>query len=228
LSLIEQFWPAEKTIRISGDMGKVEFHEINKQDPETGEVLNDITATQADFVVNEQNYSATLRQAMFATLGELLAKLPPEVAIVLLDIWIDLSDLPGKTVMVERIRKITGASDPTEDPESPEAQERKAAEQEAEAQKAAMAERLAQLQIEAQTVTNEKTRAQIQEILAKIDKMMSDMKVNEAQAATSALEATTRMAATAEQARAGGAPDRAGAPGHGTTRTVMANANNGG
>ena len=228
LSLIEQYWPDEKTIRLAGEMGQVEFVDINQQDPETGETLNDITSSQGDFIVDEQSYSASIRQAMFATLGDMLAKLPPEIALPLMDLWIDLSDLPGKGVMVERIRKITGAPDPAEDENSEEAMARKEQEAQAEAAKAEMLQKLADLELEAKSVTNEKTRAQIQEILAKIDKMISDAKVNEAQAASKAVEAAARITAAATQPkRTGGAPDRGGAPGRGE-RTVMATAPVGG
>jgi hypothetical protein len=91
-----------------------------------------------------------------------------------------------------------------------------------------MLQKLADLELEAKSVTNEKTRAQIQEILAKIDKMISDAKVNEAQAASKAVEAAARITAAATQPkRTGGAPDRGGAPGRGE-RTVMATAPVGG
>ena len=43
--------------------------------------LNDITASMADFVVSEQDYSGTLRQVMFESLNQLAGRLPPEVAI---------------------------------------------------------------------------------------------------------------------------------------------------
>lgn len=129
LSLIEQFYTDQKTFRLTGDKGQNEFVDVNVPG-ENGEIENDITATQADFVVEADSYHATVRQAMFDSLGEMLVKLPPEVAIQVLDLWFDLSDLPGKDVMVKRIRAINGQSDPDEDPDDPETQQRKAAEAE--------------------------------------------------------------------------------------------------
>jgi hypothetical protein len=93
LSLIEQFYTEEKIFRITGDKGLPDFVDINTPG-ENGEVEDDITATQADFVVEADSYHATVRQAMFESFGNMLSKLPPEMAIQLLDLWIDLSDLP--------------------------------------------------------------------------------------------------------------------------------------
>ncbi len=116
LSLMEQFWPDEKTFRIVGEGNTPEFVTVNRMDG-----LNDITASQADFVVSEQDYSATVRRAMFETLSEMITKFPPEMAIQLLDLVFDLSDLPGKEKFVQRIRQINGQKEPDaeQDPNAP-------------------------------------------------------------------------------------------------------------
>ena len=83
LSMIEQLYTEEKKIRITGgENGKTpEFLEINKYNPETDEIIGDITASQADFVISEQDYSATIREAMFESMTEILKTLQPEAAI---------------------------------------------------------------------------------------------------------------------------------------------------
>ncbi len=176
LSLIEQFWTDPKTVRLTGDKGQLDFVDVNQPGPE-GEIENDITATQGDFIVDEQNYSASIRQAMFQTMGELVAKMDPEIGMVLLDLWIDLSDLPGKDVMVERIRKVSNQPDPAEDENSPEAKERIAAEAQAERFRADMERELARLELEERSTANDEKKAKIKEIMAKIDKLRSDMRV---------------------------------------------------
>lgn len=120
LSLIEQFWTDAKTFRIVGNGNQAEYIQVNAPDPVAGK-LNDITATQADFIVSDQDYSATLRKGMFETMSEMCTKLPPELAIQLLDLVFDLSDLPGKEKFVERIRQVNGQKDPDakEDPNAP-------------------------------------------------------------------------------------------------------------
>lgn len=110
LSLIEQYYDQAKVVRISGgDNGRPpEFMPINQYDPLSGQTLGDITAHQADFIVSEQDYSATIRKAMFDTMTEMVKGMPPEVSMQLLDLVFDLSDLPGKEKFVDRIRSMNG------------------------------------------------------------------------------------------------------------------------
>ena len=155
LSLMEQYWTDEKQIRITGKKGQPEFIAINTADPETGETLNDITQTQGDFAVDEQAHSATVREAMFNAMMELTQKIPPEVTLQILDLIVDLSDIPSKDAFVERIRKLNGEKDPFRDPEDPEV----IAEQE---QEAAAQQRAADVQrfLEDLMVENERWKAE--------------------------------------------------------------------
>ena len=155
LSLMEQFWTEEKQIRITGKKGQPEFITLNAENPETGEKLNDITQTQADFAVDEQAHSATVRQAMFDAMMELTQKIPPEVTIQILDLIVDLSDIPSKDAFVERIRKLNGQKDPFRDPEDPEV----IAEQEAEAAAAQRAQDVQRF-LEDLMVENERWKAE--------------------------------------------------------------------
>lgn len=116
LSLIEQYYTAERVVRIVGEAKPVEWLPINRYDPETGQFINDITARQADFIIDEMDFKASTRQAMFETMMELLPKLPPEVALSLLDMVIDFADVPNKSEIVARIRKINGQRDPNRKP----------------------------------------------------------------------------------------------------------------
>jgi len=162
LSLTEQYVTGPQVFRVTEDRGALQWIEINKPvvDPETGLITyeNDITASQADFVVDQQDFRETQRQAMAEQLMETIGQLPPEMGIQLLDLAIDLTDIPGKAEIVKRIRSINGQADPT-NLDSPEAQ---MAQQQAEQQRAAdaaMAQRertAAVSQSEAQT---EKLRA---------------------------------------------------------------------
>jgi len=111
LSLAEQYVSEEKVLRIVGNRGKLEWVKVNQQG-ENGEILNDITARQADFLIGEEDFRQTLRIAMFETMSEMVGKLPPEIAIQMLDMVVDLSDAPNKEEMVSRIRKINGQRDP--------------------------------------------------------------------------------------------------------------------
>ena len=121
LSLVEQYYTDAKSIRITNEKNQVEFTQINSVDPETGESLNDITAAQADFIVDSSAWSASIRQATFETLMEMLTRMAPEVSIALLDLVVDMSDIPGKDDLVARIRMVNGMEDPDADPDDPEA-----------------------------------------------------------------------------------------------------------
>lgn len=162
LSLTEQWFTEEKVIRLTGSKGAIEWVRINT--PEVapdGSItyLNDISASQADFQVSEQDYSGTLRQVMFEGLGQLAQRLPPEVSLRVLRIAMEFSDLPNKQEVADEIRKITGERDETKKL-SPE-EEQQAAEQ-AQMQAEAM-----QLQRESAMTALEEQRAKVRELNAR-------------------------------------------------------------
>lgn len=138
LSLVEQFYSEPKVIRLTGAKGQIEWQKINQPEIQPdGSVrwLNDITGSKADFVVSEQDYSGTMRQHMSESLNAMAAKLPPELAIRLLRIAMEFSDLPNRREIVDELRKITGEQDPNKEP-SPE--EMQAAQQQQQAQAESM------------------------------------------------------------------------------------------
>jgi hypothetical protein len=111
LSHVEQFYSDKKVIRLTGSRGKIDWIRINQ--PETqpdGSVrwINDITASQADFVVADKDYAGTLRQSLFESLNNLATRLPPEVSLRLMTIAMDFSDLPNADEVADAIRKVTG------------------------------------------------------------------------------------------------------------------------
>ncbi len=159
LAMIEQFYTMPKVVRVLGERGAAKYHDINKVDPETGEVLNDITASQADYVVSEQDFKSSLRQAMFESLFDIvgrLAQMNPDVALNLLDLVVEMADLPGRDELVSRIRKINGQRDPDTDPTP----EEMTATQAAEAKKA-----------EAEQLEIDRLRAELENLRAKTRQM---------------------------------------------------------
>lgn len=155
LAMVEQFYTMPKVVRVLGERGAAKYHDINKVDPLTGEVLNDITASQADYVVSEQDFKSSLRQAMFESMFDIvgrLAQMNPEVALNLLDLVVEMADLPNRDELVSRIRKINGQRDPDTDP-TPEEQK---------AQSAAEAKKAEQEQLQIDTL-----RAELENLRAK-------------------------------------------------------------
>ena len=140
LSMAEQFYTDPKVVRITGDRGHREYLRLNdpvQNDDGYIEVENDITSTKADFIIDEQDYQASTRAAMFETMMAMvgnLAQLSPDIALSFLDLVIDMSDIPGKDELVNRIRQITGQSDPDDD--SGEAEAKQQAKEEADTQQA--------------------------------------------------------------------------------------------
>lgn len=129
LSLVEQFVSAQKEFRITNERGTPEFITMNDGLPE-----NDITRTKADFVISESDWRATMREAALEQLTDMMMKLPPQVALVMLDLVVESMDVPNRDEMVKRIRAINGQRDPDATdltPEEVQAQQQKAKEQQA-------------------------------------------------------------------------------------------------
>lgn len=115
LSLVEQFATEEKQFRITNMRGNPEYLTINDGLPD-----NDITRSKADFVISESDWRATMRQAATDQLTDMLMKMPPEVAMVTLDLIVDQMDVPNREEIAKRIRAINGQMDPDQEEPSPE------------------------------------------------------------------------------------------------------------
>ncbi len=117
LSNAEKFYTMPKVIRLTeSQVGeqqpKIDWVRINEPEVQPdGSVrfLNDMTSSRADFIVDEQDYRASMRQAMFDSLLEMLkvvAPVAPTIAVGLLDIVVDANDFPGKEQMVARVKQL--------------------------------------------------------------------------------------------------------------------------
>lgn len=115
LSLIEQFMTEEKQFRITNQRGTPEYVNVNDGLPE-----NDITRTKADFIVDEAEWRASMRQAATQQLFDLASKLPAEIIMTMLDLMVENMDIPNRDELVKRIRAINGQRDPDSDELTPE------------------------------------------------------------------------------------------------------------
>jgi hypothetical protein len=169
LSLVEQWYTEEKVIRLSGHKGRLDWLKVNQPEVQPdGSVryLNDITASMADFVVAEQDYSGTLRQVMFESLNQLAGRLPPEVAIRIMTLAMEYSDLPNNDLVADELRKLTGERDPNK-PLTPEEQ------QQVQQQMQAQAEAL-QMQQESARQALAEQQAKVREINARAEKLEAE------------------------------------------------------
>jgi multidrug efflux pump subunit AcrA (membrane-fusion protein) len=170
LSLTEQFYTDEKVVRLTGARGAVEWVKINTPEVQpdgTTRYLNDITATAADFVVAEQDYNGTMRQVMFEQLNKMAGRLAPDIALRLLRMAMEFSDLPNKDEISDQIRQLTGEQDPNKEMTPEQAQQ-------AQAQMQQQAEAL-QLQRETAMTALEEQRAKVKLINAQAEKIMADL-----------------------------------------------------
>ncbi len=169
LSLVEQFYTEEKVVRLTGAKGALEWIKVNVPEMQTdGSVrfINDITASMADFVVSETDYAGTMRQVMFEALNQMATRLPPEVALRLMTIAMEFSDLPNKDEVAEQLRKMTGERDQNK-PMTPEEQ----AQADAQAQQQAEA---MELQRQTAITALQEQQAKVREINAKAAKLEAE------------------------------------------------------
>jgi hypothetical protein len=170
LSLCEQYYTLPKVIRVSGVKEGYEWVKVNEpelQPDGTVRFLNDITASQADYVVAEQDFAGTMRQVMFEHMMALAARagIAPELAIRLLRIAIEFSDFPNKDAIAQEIRRMSGEAPP---PDKMTPEEKTAAEEQMKAQAEAqqMQRELAAATLAAEQGKAAKLNAEAQKIMA--------------------------------------------------------------
>jgi hypothetical protein len=172
LSMVEQFYTEEKVIRLTGAKGGIEWVKVNEPEVQPdGSVrfVNDITAAASDFIVSEADYAGTMRQVMFEALNQMATRLPPEVALRLMTIAMEFSDLPNKDEVADQIRRLTGERDPDK-PMSPEES------QQMQQQMQAQAEAL-EIQRQQAMQALEEQQAKIRELNARAAKLEAEAQV---------------------------------------------------
>lgn len=180
LSHIEQFWTEPKAVRIVGNRTPIEWLQVNQFDPATGQILNDVTAREADFVVDTQDYRASIAQAALEQMFDLLGKIAvfaPQVVLNVLDLVVESADLKDKDEWVARIRKLTGQRDPSKPPTPEElaieqATVQKQMEQEQLATDTAKAS-LGKIQAEIDLLKGQYTKLDVDAVLARVEAMYS-------------------------------------------------------
>lgn len=190
LSLIEQFYTEEKSIYVAGNRGRFAHTTINRVEAD-GSVINDITAAKSDFIIAEQDFRESLRISMFESMSELITKLDPEVAFNLLDLVVDMSDIPDKDDLVTRIRELNGQRAPSDDagidihdkiqptPEEQKDLEAEAAQQQAEAELEKLDRDLRKAGVRKELADAMLKEAKAETERAKVKKSNTDSKISE-------------------------------------------------
>lgn len=102
---VQQVYTAEQAVRITEDTRGVEWIFINKQDPTTGAVLNDIRQANFDIEVGAVPMSANDRMAQFEALAQFLAPMPPEVKLLFASKMATLADIPDSEDVARKIEE---------------------------------------------------------------------------------------------------------------------------
>ena len=182
LSHIEQFWTQAKAIRIMGEGQPLEWLEVNTKNPDTGEIVNDLTAREADFIVAEQDYRESYARAALEQMMELMGQIAtyaPQVVMNVLDLVVESAEIKNKDEWISRIRKINGQRDPTKEV-TPEEQQQ----QFAEAQKQTLMDKMAM----------DEMSLKLKKLEGEVGKLDADTIVQRVQSMMTALQAAQQVA----------------------------------
>lgn len=188
LSVCEQFIDREMQFRISGDdINDKEFVSINSGEPETN-----ITAAQADFVVSERDYRQTMRQALSEQMLQVASQITqstgdPMMAIAMIEMAIDLQDLPNKMQITAALRKAAGL------PPRDETEDQRIAREEQQQQQQAMQQKIQEQQqqtmLRLESAKADEMEAKAKERMAEAEREMANAISHKVDAVTSAIEA---------------------------------------
>lgn len=180
LSLIQNTWTEEKVLRVIDRLSGVEkFIEINKRiQTEVGtiEIKNDITQARFDLVVTTKEISDTMRDKNLDLLFSAINKAPPEAVAPLLNVAFEISDIPEKERILDKIRIATGM--PEEEAELT-ADQRRQKLQEAKLQQEAEQQKLAAADDMKREIERRKDEATIEKLKAEGEAKLLEAQANQ-------------------------------------------------
>jgi len=168
---IEQYYTNRADFRITDTRGNPDYIAVNDGAPE-----NAIAEFKADFVLSEEDWRATARQAQaeqLLDLGGKLAATAPQMVVGILDLIVEALDVPKRDELVRRIRAVTGQEDPDMDPDNPtpEEQQRMAAKQ----AQSKLEQRATMAELTEKEADAAKTQAEAQKVAAEAQKIIADV-----------------------------------------------------
>lgn len=115
ISLVQNRWTEEKVLRVVDRVtGTEAFVAINQKIRDaygnTVEVRNDITQARFDLVVSAKPMTDTMREKNMELLFSAINKSPAEAVGPLLNLALEISDIPNKDLLLKQIRAATGVS----------------------------------------------------------------------------------------------------------------------
>lgn len=181
VSAIQHKWTGEKVLRITDRMtGAERFVEINKQYQAMYggyEVKNDVTQGRYDVVISEVPMQDTIREQNLQLLIEWAKKSPPEIIPHILSAALELSNIPNKDQLMDRIKPILGISPDEDEMDSNQRKEMNA--QKAQ-QKAQIDQMMQEMQIRLSQTELEKLVAEVQKIQAETARIAGNVQLDPA------------------------------------------------
>lgn len=109
--LIQSNWTEEKVLRVTDRVtGAEKFVAINELQPDGITVRNDITQANFDVKVTNRPMTDTMREKNMDLIFSAINKAPPEAVTPLLNLALEISDIPNKDQLLQQIRQVTGAN----------------------------------------------------------------------------------------------------------------------
>lgn len=168
LSTIKQTWTGPKLLRVTDRFrGGERLVKLNERVEKGGvvEVKNNIAEGKFDIVVTDDIKSDVLREKYAEILIESTKRAAPEAVPMIIDVAFELLDLPGKDILLSRLRDAFGLEMPPDYFEMSKDEVAQMLQQKKQAE--------AQQEAEVQKTEMEKLKLQNEEILAKIERFLA-------------------------------------------------------
>jgi len=115
---IKQYWTEEKVIRITDELtGQDKIMTLNKISNESGgpQILNNISQHRFDIVISQTPHTDTVREQNLNLILEWIKRAPPDTIPVLFELGIELSNIPQKDKILEKLRPLLGLNPDADD-----------------------------------------------------------------------------------------------------------------
>lgn len=183
---IQRAWTYEKVLRVTDRLtGAERYITVNKPLGPGMEVRNDITQGKYDVVISEVPVTDTMREKNLDLLLKAIEKSPPQAVPTLLIASFEMSDLPNKEVLVEKLKPLMGISPEDEDQDPKQAKQKVIAELKAQQEQAAIRQQMEQQallsELYKKRLENAKIEAQIREITGRTTDKAVDTEIKKDQ-----------------------------------------------
>lgn len=116
---IKQHWTSEKILRVTDELtGQDKIMVINEAIRDAGgglEIKNNISQHRFDVVIAQTPHTDTVREQNMNMILEWIKRAPPETIPVLFELGIELSNLPQKDKILDKVRPLLGIGPDAED-----------------------------------------------------------------------------------------------------------------